>query len=144
MAPFESERYFEVWSLSPSHRTLMLRSNPSWMDESTTRIEIYAGHVEALMIKPRMQGLRIARAVGAERDAVIRRFGIQAEAEAGILYVLETEGFSGFLISGMPERREAVREIGDPTLFDFRAALSGIEEGRPATLPQDVAYANID
>ncbi len=143
MAPFESERYFEIWSLSPSHRTLMLRSKPSWMDGSTTRIEIYAAHVEALMIKPRMQGLRIAQAVGAERDAVARRFGIEAEAEAGRLFVLETKGFSGFLISGMPEWREAVRELGDPSLFDFRAA-SDIEAAGPSGLPEDVTFGNID
>lgn len=142
MAAFESHRYFQVWSLTPSHSTLMLRSEPSWMDESTTRIEIYASHVEALMIKPRMQGLRIARAVGAEHDDACRRFRV--EAEPGTLYLLETDGFAGFLISGTPQWREAVRELGDPTLFDFAAALSDAEAGRPAGLPQDVTAANID
>ncbi|WP_194927848.1 hypothetical protein [Catenulispora pinisilvae] len=142
MVAFESDRYFQVWSLGHSHDALMLRSNPSWVDNSTTRIEICAWHVEALMIKPRMQGLRIARAAGDEHEAACRRFGI--EADAGSLFLLETQGFTGFLVSGIPQWREAVRELGDPSLFAFRVPDIEQDEGRTEETASVVTVANID
>lgn len=142
MAPFVSHRYFQVWSLSPSHTVLSLRSNPSWMDETTTRIEIEAWHVKALMIQPRMQGLSIVRAHGAEHEQACRKFGI--EAEAGSLFLLESEGFSGFLVSGTPQWREAVREIGDPSLFAIPVADLEVGGGPPSELAADIVVANID
>jgi hypothetical protein len=141
MAAFESHRYFEVWSLSPSHSVLLLRSNPSWMDDSTTRIEIQASHVEALMIKPRMQGLRIARAAPEEHQAACDRFGITTEP--GSLFLLESEGFSGFLVSGVPQWREAVREIGEPSLFAGPVPDLEVGGGAVPGLPADVVSANI-
>lgn len=142
MAAFESDRYFQVWSLSPSHSELLLRSNPSWMDKSATRIEICALHVEALMIQPRMQGLRIVRTWGAEHEAACARFGV--EASEGRLFLLESEGFTGFVISGIPQWREAVRELGDPSLFTIRPP--ALEPGAEPSAEQAVDFvsANID
>src|SRR5689334_15826748 len=117
MAEFESDRAFMVWSFSASHRVLFLRSNPNRLAEVKTRIEIYIGHVEVMLLRSRMEGLGIWQPSAEEEREVANRFGL--EIVSGYLYLISSEGFTGFIVGGRPSWREAAREIGDPALFDF-------------------------
>lgn len=116
MAAFESSRMFQVWSFSASHRTMLLRSNPTNLVASETRIEIYIGNVEIMYIKSAMDGLRIWRPVDAEAGEAISRFQLHGAED---LYLIESGSFSGFLVGGRPSWREAVCGLDSPSLFDF-------------------------
>ena len=96
---------------------MMIRNNPDPSIEPGTRIEIYLGKAEAMSIKPRMKGLKIWRPSPAEAASAAEKFGIRAGMAS--LYLLATEGFSGYVLSGRPAWREAVRDLEAPTLFDF-------------------------
>lgn len=108
---------FEIWSFSPSHRTMLLRSNPSPGDGGGTRIEIYVGNVEVMLLRPRMKGLKIWRPSSQEASEAAEKFSIGDKLQS--LYLISSEDFYGFIVGGRPSWREAVREFDDETLFDF-------------------------
>lgn len=117
MSAYESDRMFEIWSFSPSHRTMLLRSNPSPGDGGGTRIEIYVGNVEVMLLRPRMKGLKIWRPSPQEASEAAEKFSIGDKLQS--LYLISSEDFYGFIVGGRPSWREAVREFDDETLFDF-------------------------
>ena len=117
MAKFESDRQFEIWNFSASHRTMLLRSNPDYSVGTETRIEVYISNVEEMWIRPRMNGLTLWRPSASEAVEAAVRLNIRDGIES--LYLLSSEGFCGFLLAGRPAWREAVRGLEEPTLFDF-------------------------
>lgn len=117
MSAYESDRLFEIWSFSPSHRTMLLRSNPSPGDEGGTRIEIYVGNVEVMFLRPRMKGIRIWRPSPQEASEAAEKFNVGEKLQS--LYLVSSDDFRGFIVGGRPSWREAVRGFDDETLFDF-------------------------
>ncbi|MEV5846713.1 hypothetical protein AB0M32_32575 [Streptomyces sp. NPDC051985] len=110
-------RVFQVWSYDPSHRQLIIRSDPSRLDGTTTRVEVYFGHVECMLLRPTYKSLRVRRASPAEFRRVSDVAGIPAE-DGESTYLIDPEGTS-FVVSGRPSWREAERRRSDPALFDF-------------------------
>ncbi|MCQ4206589.1 hypothetical protein [Streptomyces longispororuber] len=121
MADFiRTGRLFRIVRFDPSHRQLFLQSEATTADRTTTRIEIYIGHVELMLLQPVYgNGLHIRRAA-AEEFAVLReRHGLDP-ADAEYTWMLEPDGDS-FVIGGIPSWREAEYELmGDREfLFDW-------------------------
>ncbi|MFJ1805194.1 MULTISPECIES: hypothetical protein [unclassified Streptomyces] len=118
MADFvRSGRAFQVWDYDPSHRQLIIRSDPSRLDGTTTRVEVYFGHVEFMLVQPTYHSLRVRRALPSEFRRISEFAGVP-EADMESTYLIDPEGMS-FVVSGRPSWREAVRRRNDPTLFDF-------------------------
>ncbi|MEV7218131.1 hypothetical protein AB0O31_34180 [Kitasatospora cineracea] len=117
MSAYESDRLFEIWSFSPSHRTMLLRSNPRPVDGIDTRVEIYVGNVEVMFLRPTLAGLKIWRPSPQEAAEAAGKFGIGDDTKS--LYLVSSGGFRGFIVGGRPSWREAVRGFDDATLFDF-------------------------
>jgi hypothetical protein len=113
----EPERLFKVWNYTVSHRTMIIRSDAEPTLGTTTRIEIYVGHVKTVFFNTFLRGLRIRRASEPELAEIVSRFNVEASLEN--LYLLESSSGNGFIVGGRPSWREAVREIDAPTLFDF-------------------------
>jgi hypothetical protein len=113
----EPERLFKIWDYTVSHRTMVIRSDAEPSLGTTTRIEIYVTHVKTMLISTFLRGLRIRRASETELANVTTRFGVEASSDN--LYLLESSSGNGFIVGGRPSWREAVREIDEPTLFDF-------------------------
>ncbi|MFB7338130.1 hypothetical protein FNH09_29350 [Streptomyces adustus] len=111
-------RLFRVVSFSPSHRQLMLRSDALAVDNTDTRVEVYFGHVELMLLKPIYeQGIHVRRASEAEFAVLKERHDLVAD-DADFTWMIEADGGS-FVISGAPSWREADREFDDPSLFHF-------------------------
>ncbi|MFD5077795.1 hypothetical protein [Streptomyces sp. NPDC058371] len=111
-------RLFRVVSFAPSHRMLLLRSEPTAIDQTDTRVEVYFGHVELMLLKPIYEkGIHVRRASEAE-FAVLKERHDLATDDAAFIWMIEAGGDS-FVLSGDPSWREADREFDDPSLFDF-------------------------
>ncbi|MFF9819297.1 hypothetical protein [Streptomyces sp. NPDC014006] len=111
-------RLFRVVSFAASHRVLLLRSEPTAVDGTDTRVEVYFGHVELMLLKPIYErGIHVRRASEAEFAVLKERHRLPAE-DAAFTWMLEPDGDS-FVVSGDPAWREAAREFEDPSLFDF-------------------------
>ncbi|MEU1518172.1 hypothetical protein ABZ490_39535 [Streptomyces sp. NPDC005811] len=105
-------------SFAASHRQLLLRSDATAVDNTDTRVEVYFGHVELMLLKPIYEnGLHVRLASEAEFAVLIERHDLAAE-DAGFTWMIESDGDS-FVVSGNPSWREADREFEDPSLFDF-------------------------
>ncbi|RSO08043.1 hypothetical protein DMH15_41680 [Streptomyces sp. WAC 06725] len=113
----EPDRLFKVWEYTVSHQTLLLRSDTDLSMRSLPRIEIYVGGVQTMFLHSMMRGLTVARADESEVAEISAKHGVSAEV--GITYVLKAGNGLGFLVSGRPSWRKAVRDIDAPTLFDF-------------------------
>ncbi|MFG3310034.1 hypothetical protein [Streptomyces wuyuanensis] len=112
-------RLFRVTGFNPSHRQLYLTSEATLMDRTTTRVEVYIGHVELMFLKPYYgNGLHIRRATAAEFAVLGERHGIPAQ-DAAYTWMLERDGGS-FVVGANPSWREAEYELmGDRTsLYD--------------------------
>ncbi|WP_179851097.1 hypothetical protein [Streptomyces sp. TLI_55] len=114
---FESGRKFEVWSFSASHRQLILRSNPDRIARTSTRIEIYFGHVEFMSIRSAYRGILIREPAFDDAARIADR--VPAGLRSGGVYLLE-EGAQSFVISASPAWREAECDFDDPSLFEPR------------------------
>jgi hypothetical protein len=118
MSEFErTGRIFKVWRFDPSHRQLFLRSDPTAIDNTTTRVEIYFGHVTCMLLKPIYRGIRVRLATDEEYKRVAEIAHFDAEARSWTWF-LEEEGNS-FVVSGKPSWREAPRQFADVSLFDL-------------------------
>lgn len=133
MTYFESKRFFKFWSYSVSHRTMFLRCNPDVRRGESTRIEIYFGHVDIVMIDSELDGLKLWRASDAERLEANRRYEI--DAKSNTLYLLRSRNRSGFVVCGRPQWREATCSIEDETLFTF---------GEPWDPDSYVSWGNVE
>jgi hypothetical protein len=113
-------RLFRVVAFSPSHRQLLLRSDALAVDQTTTQVEVYFGHVELMFLKPIYEkGLHVRRASAAEFAELSERHAIPAE-DAPYTWMLERDGGS-FVVSGTPGWREAEHElvVDRESLFDW-------------------------
>ncbi|MEU1192032.1 hypothetical protein [Streptomyces sp. NPDC005859] len=111
-------RLFRVVSFAASHRQLLLRSEPTAVDGTNTRVEVYFGHVELMLLKPVYQkGIHVRRASEAEFAELKERHDLVAD-DADFTWMIEPDGNS-FVLSSAPSWREADRRFEDPSLFDF-------------------------
>ena len=111
-------RLFRVVSFNPSHRQLILRSDATLIDGTDTRVEVYFGHVELMLLKPIYEkGLKIRRAGEAEFAELRERHELSAE-DAAYTWLIDPAGGS-FVVSGAPAWREAACVYEDPSLFDY-------------------------
>jgi hypothetical protein len=110
-------RYFQLATFTLTHGQLVLRSDPSYLDEAKTRIEIYFGNVHFLALAPGFEGLHLRRAGPAETDRLRELHGADVQHWEWV-FLLNERG-SQFVVSGTPSWREGVRNIEDPTFFDF-------------------------
>ncbi|PBC97289.1 hypothetical protein SAMN05446589_3906 [Streptomyces sp. OV198] len=111
-------RLFRVVSFAASHRQLLLRSDATAVDGTDTRVEVYFGHVELMLLKPIYQkGIHIRPASEAEFAVLKERHDLPA-GDAGFTWMIEPGGDS-FVVSAEPAWREADRKFEDPSLFDF-------------------------
>lgn len=111
-------RLFRVVSFAPSHRQLILRSDATLIDGTDTRVEVYFGHVELMLLKPLYEkGLHVRRASDAEFEELRRRHDLVADDASHTWMIAPDDG--SFVVSGAPAWREAVRRFEDPSLFDF-------------------------
>ncbi|MFC5203564.1 MULTISPECIES: hypothetical protein [Streptomyces] len=121
MADFIREgRLFRVIGFNPSHRQLFLSSDALPPQGTTTRIEVYFGHVELMFLKPFYQeGVHIRRA-SPEEFALLQERHKLKPADAPYTWMLERDGDS-FVIAGNPSWREAEYELmGErEALYDF-------------------------
>ena len=99
-------RLFRVVGFNPSHRELYLASEALAVDGTTTRVEVYFGHVELMLLRPYYQdGVHIRRATAGEFATLGERHRLAAE-DAEYTWILDQEGES-FVVSGTPSWREA-------------------------------------
>ncbi|MGW2781518.1 hypothetical protein ACWC3X_09735 [Streptomyces populi] len=111
-------RLFRVVGFTASHRQLLLRSDALAVDGTDTRVEVYFGHVELMLLKPVYEkGVHVRRASETEFAVLKERHDLAAD-DADFTWMIEPDG-NGFVVSGDPEWREADREFEDPSLFDF-------------------------
>ncbi|MBM7436639.1 hypothetical protein [Streptomyces sp. HB132] len=113
-------RLFRVVEFNPSHRQLFLRSEATLVDQTTTRVEIYIGHVELMLLQPYYRnGLHIRRASSEEFAVLKERHGLES-SDAEYTWMLDPDGDS-FVIGGIPSWREADYEsMGDrESLYDW-------------------------
>lgn len=123
MSGFDRRRIFRIVSFQASHRVMLLRSDPEPKIDAHTRIEVYFGHVEMVFIRSVMTGLSIRQALHEEFESCVARFGV--EARPGSIFLVNSSEGEGFVVSGRPAWREAVREFHEPTLFDFSSPWEG-------------------
>ncbi|GAQ54237.1 hypothetical protein [Streptomyces acidiscabies] len=112
-------RLFRVVGFNPSHRQLYLASEALAIDRTTTRVEVYIGHVELMLLKPFYRdGVHVRRA-SPEEFAVLRERHRLEAADAEYTWMLEPDGDS-FVVGGRPSWREAEYEaMGDrEALYD--------------------------
>jgi hypothetical protein len=121
MAEFIREaRLFRVVGFNPSHRQLLLCSDALAVDQTTTQVEVYIGHVTLMLLKPIYEdGLHIRRATAAEFAELRERHDIDEE-DTEWTWMLERNGGS-FVVGGQPAWREAeYSAVTDrASLFDF-------------------------
>ncbi|MER8073485.1 hypothetical protein ABTZ59_35155 [Streptomyces sp. NPDC094034] len=122
---YESERDFQVWRYAVSHRSLLLRSVKSDSD-AASRIDIYFGHIELMLLRPRYEGVSIYEAEADDPAEIQDRFGVSVSAEGTFMFgssrASGTDGFAGFemsglVISGPPARHEDNGSAKDPSFF---------------------------
>ncbi|MER5409345.1 hypothetical protein [Streptomyces sp. NPDC002769] len=94
-------RLFRVVSFAASHRQLLLRSDALAVDATDTRVEVYFGHVELMLLKPIYEkGIHVRRATDAEFAVLKERHDLPAD-DAAFTWMIEPDGDS-FLVSGDP------------------------------------------
>ncbi|MFF1969931.1 hypothetical protein ACFVW5_41155 [Streptomyces sp. NPDC058232] len=113
-------RLFRVVGFNPSHRQLFLRSEATLVDRTTTRIEIYIGHVELMLLQPYYsKGIHIRRA-NPDEFAVLKERHELEPSDAEYTWMLDPDGGS-FVIGANPSWREAEYALmGDrESLYDL-------------------------
>lgn len=102
---FRSERLFETWTYTVSHRQLLLRSNKT--NALKTRVEILFTDVSFMLITPLFRGLQISLS-----DPSALEF---ASVGNKPLYQLETENFTGYVAAGSMSTHEDERGYEEPS-----------------------------
>ena len=114
---YHRERIFRIWSFVATHNQLILRSEPTAIEQTTTRAEVYFGNVQTMFVRPMYRRVHIREMSIAERDEVIDRFGLDPSIDGGF-YRIDAQS-ADFVVSSEPSWREAKRAFDDPSLFDF-------------------------
>ena len=97
---YSSERKFQVWAYTVSHRQLLLRSVKSATDQ--TRINLLFKNVRALNLISTLQGIRIEAS---------------DQASDKTRYEIESLNFSGFVLASAFAHRTDDQEYGAPSPF---------------------------
>lgn len=118
MREYISSRIFRLSSFNPTHRQLILRSDPGTIEDGALRIELYFGNVMYMALQPLLRGIAVRRALQHEQDELGTRFEIAAE-DREYIFVLNAGAPVSFIVSGEPSWRQADRAVDDPSLFDF-------------------------
>ncbi len=106
---FTSERFFEVWRYTVSHRQLLLRSNKN--NSNSTRIEILFKNVIFMLIVPTLKNLTITLCEPSA-DA-FPYWNIIGEGRN--LYRLNADGFVGYVAAGSVSTGEDELEYDQPS-----------------------------
>jgi hypothetical protein len=110
-------RIFRVWQFSTGHNQLFLRSEPTAIEGTKTRAEIYFGNVQIMFVRPVYQGVHVREMSEVERRASIERFGLELDIDGG--FYLIAPGLADFVVCSAPAWREGARTFDDPSLFDL-------------------------
>ncbi|WP_424211903.1 hypothetical protein ACN20G_07280 [Streptomyces sp. BI20] len=112
-------RLFRVVAFNPSHRQLLLASEATLIDNTSTRVEVYIGHVRLMLLRPYHEdGLHIRRAAPEQFAVLAERHGL-VPGDAEYTWILDPEGGS-FVVGGNPGWREAESALmgGRESLYD--------------------------
>ena len=92
---YNSNRVFEVWRYTVSHRQLLIRSNKR--NSFPTRLEVLFKNVAFMALPPVMRGVTISEcgAAGDELPSCLNAFQISKP-----WYRIETEGSVGYVAAG--------------------------------------------
>ena|SRR5215813_3802813 len=115
MASFQSDRIFRMSSFNPTHRQMILRSDPVSDPNANKRIELHFGNVEYMALRPILRGVNVRPANMLERSEIAGRYGIERNLE--FAFILDEGLPMSFVISGHPSWRAARCAIDDPSLF---------------------------
>jgi hypothetical protein len=98
---YNSNRVFEVWRYTVSHRQLLIRSNKG--NSFPTRLEVLFKDVAFMAVPPVMRGVTITEcgAAGDELPSGLNAFQISKP-----WYRIETEGCVGYIAAGAIETNE--------------------------------------
>lgn len=107
-----SGRVFQVWGMTVSHGQLLLRSNRN--DDEQTRKEILFKGVGALKLRTRCDGL-IVRIATTNEAAAIREEVDLTEDDGRNCFVLESDGWRGFVIALSAFESEDDGDYADPS-----------------------------
>ncbi|MFG3283295.1 hypothetical protein [Streptomyces sp. NPDC048111] len=129
------KRLFRVVGFDPSHRQLRLWSEALAVEGTSTRVEVWIGHVELMFLKPYYRdGLHVRPATAAEFAVLSERHGIP-EDDAVWTWML-APGDGSFVVGGNPAWREAEYDLMDgESLFDF---------GRPWPPPYPARWGMVE
>ena len=109
MPMFASDRMFEVWRYTVSHRQLLIRSNKG--NASATRLEILFKNVAYMALPPVMNGLRISACkAGEELPDAARVVGISKP-----WYRIESDGLVGYVAAGAVVTNEDELDYEEPS-----------------------------
>lgn len=92
---FSSDRVFEVWRYTVSHRQLLLRSNKG--NSAPTRLEILFKDVAFMAVPPVMKGVTITECGAADDELPA---GINALRVSKPWYRIEADGTVGYIAAG--------------------------------------------
>ena len=92
---FHSDRFFQAWRYTVSHRQLLLRSTKS--DVAQTRIDIVFKDVSLMLIGPTFRGMTIPTC----DSSILKRSGLPTFDLGGrSLYQIQTQSHLGFVAAG--------------------------------------------
>ncbi|HLL68372.1 MAG TPA: hypothetical protein VK453_22045 [Micromonosporaceae bacterium] len=110
--PFRSERHFQVWTYTVSHRRLLLRSVKE--GSLATRIDLYFGGVTRMLLRPAYDGLHAAEADQLDLDLYRERYGdLGPELK---VFTLEPD-LASFVVAGVMQWHEDAGGFEDPSHF---------------------------
>jgi hypothetical protein len=109
---FESARFFKVWTYTVSHCRLLLRSTKE--GGLPSRVDVYFGGVERMLLRPYYDGLRVAEADAQDLDDYRDRYGEIGEGYK--LFTLEP-ALASFVVAGVLQSHEDAGGFRDPSYF---------------------------
>ncbi|HEY4199310.1 MAG TPA: hypothetical protein VGM83_02005 [Devosiaceae bacterium] len=95
MPIFSSDRLFEVWQYTVSHRQLLMRSNKSY--SAPTRLEVLFKDVAFMAVPPVMKGMSITNCTTADEELLLN---LAALPSSKPWYRLEADGAVGYIAAG--------------------------------------------
>lgn len=109
---FYSSRHFQVWTYSVSHCRLLLRSTKE--GGLPSRIDVFFGGVDRMLLKPDYMGLRVEVADPPVLEAYSERYG--EISEGAKLFTLEPD-LASFVVAGVMQSHEDGGGFLDPSYF---------------------------
>lgn len=109
-----SNRFFQVWSYSVSHRELILRSTKS--ADLTTRIDVFFKGVEEVHLPAQSNGLSIEEISGVNIDE-FRRLRRAPFGKDVKIFVVRGDDFVGYVAALIALSHEDDGEYHDPSFF---------------------------